>query len=121
MKHQIIINQIPTLLNKLYTPICRNGKPSLIKNKEAKQFLRLIKYQLGKKYEKLKGDISFYCDIDISKRRDYDIDAVLKLLLDSLEGICYENDKQIVDLRVRKFRGQIEDRLVIEIKEIDKP
>jgi Holliday junction resolvase RusA-like endonuclease len=119
LKNTIIIDQIPTLLNKLYQPICKNGKPSLIKNKEAKEFQKMIQFKLGKKYHKLKGDISFKCDIDISKRRDYDIDAVLKLLLDTLQGICYEDDKQIVDLRVRKHRGQDNDRLIVLIEEIN--
>lgn len=57
-------------------------------------------------------------DILICKRKDYDIDALLKLLFDSLNGLAYKDDKQIVDLRVRKHLNQSEDKLIIKIEDI---
>ena len=57
-------------------------------------------------------------DILISKRRNYDIDATLKLLFDSLNKIAFEDDKNIIDLRVRKHLNQEEDKLIIKIEEI---
>lgn len=57
-------------------------------------------------------------DILISKRRNYDIDATLKLLFDSLNKIAFEDDKNIVDLRVRKHLNQEEDKLIIKIEGI---
>ena len=52
-------------------------------------------------------------DILICKRKDYDIDA-----FDSLNGLAYKDDKQIVDLRVRKHLNQNEDKLIIKIEDI---
>ena len=57
-------------------------------------------------------------DILISKRNNYDIDGLLKLLFDSLNGLAYIDDKQIVDLRVRKHLNEIEDKLIIKIEEV---
>ena len=54
-------------------------------------------------------------DILICKRKDYDIDV-----FDSLNGLAYKDkdDKEIVDLRVRKHLNQNEDKLIIKIEDI---
>ena len=52
------------------------------------------------------------------KRKSYDIDGMLKLLFDSLNGYAYKDDEQIVDLRIRKHRNQSEDKLIIKIEEV---
>ena len=49
----------------------------------------------SKKKKKLKN--GKYCD------NNADIDNYCKAILDSLEGIYYENDKQIVMIRARKY------------------
>ena len=113
------LNMIPVLLNKLYIPIIRNGKPSIIKSKDAKEFQRYVQMEsIRQKIKLIKGDVSFYMDILICKRRNYDIDATLKLLFDSLNKIAFEDDKNIVDLRVRKHLNQEEDKLIIKIEGI---
>jgi len=57
-------------------------------------------------------------DILINKRKDYDIDAVEKLVLDSLEGIAYVNDKNIIEKISRKHLKSEDDKLIIEIEEM---
>lgn len=110
---------LPTLLNRLYVPIIKNGKPSIIKNPKTKEFTKYINdICLINRVKPLKKDISFYMDILISKRNNYDIDGLLKLLFDSLNGLAYIDDKQIVDLRVRKHLNEIEDKLIIKIEEV---
>ena len=99
--------------------MCKDGTPRIVKNKSAKDFLNIIRTEcIKQKVKKLKGDLSFICEIDICKRKDYDIDAVLKLLFDSLQGLAYIDDKQIIDLRVRKYRKSDVDKLTILIEEI---
>lgn len=115
----IQLNATQILLNKLYVPIVRNGKASIIKSKEAKEFLKYVQMEcLKQKVKPIKGNILFYMDILISKRKNYDIDASLKLLFDSLNKIAYNDDSQIVDLRVRKHLNQEEDKIIIKIEEI---
>lgn len=120
MKNILEIDQIPILLNKLYQPIVNKstGKPAIIKSKEAKEYTKYIWAKYKPKCKVITGKVKFYMDIDIGKRKDYDIDALLKLLFDSLEGICYENDSQIVDLRVRKFTDTDIEKLTILIESI---
>ena len=112
---------IPTLLNNLYIPIVKpNGKPSIVKSKDAKEFVEYVQMKcLQQKVKPIPGDVLFYMDILICKRNNYDIDAVLKLLFDSFNGLAYKDDKQIVDLRVRKHYKAEKDALIIKIEEIN--
>lgn len=113
------VKNLPTLLNRLYIPIIKNGKPSIIKNPKTKEFTKYINdICLINRVKPFKKDISFYMDILISKRNNYDIDGLLKLLFDSLNGLAYIDDKQIVDLRVRKHLNETEDKLIIKIEEV---
>ncbi len=119
IKMIIKLNASQVLLNRLYIPIIKNGNPSIIKSKEAKEFTRYVQMEcIRQKVKPIKGPILFYMDILISKRKNYDIDASLKLLFDSLNKIAFEDDKNIVDLRVRKHLDQEEDSLVIKIEGI---
>ena len=81
------IKIIPTLLNRLYIPIIKNGKPTIIKNPKSKEFTSYINdLCLVKRVKPFQKDVLFYMDILISKRKSYDIDGMLKLLFDSLNG-----------------------------------
>ena len=50
-------------------------------------------------------------------KRDRDIDSSFKLLLDALEGVVWENDKQVVEIYCRKYKSD-NPRMLVEIKEI---
>lgn len=117
----IIQLQTPVLLNKLYIPIVnkRTGRPSIVKSKEAKEYTKYVHMEcLRQKIKPLKGKLSFSMDILIKDRKDFDIDAVQKLLFDSLEGIVYKNDRDIVEMIARKHTDVEKDGLNILIKEI---
>lgn len=47
-----------------------------------------------------------------------DTDNLGKSVLDALNGVAYEDDKQVVSLRVRKYYGRIP-KVIIKIKEIE--
>jgi len=116
----------PTPLNRLYTPILKwfNNKQiaSIVLSKESREAKKLIQSMvLQQKQDKmLEGHISFYMDIDVVKVKSPDIDALLKQLFDALEGLCYKNDNQILDLRVRKHLNQGTDRFTVYIEKLDK-
>jgi len=116
----IIQLPIPTLLNDLYIPVIKpTGNAGLIKNKEAKEYSKLVHiYCIKQKVKLLTGKLSFKMDILIKDRKDYDIDAVQKLLFDSLEGIAYKNDRNIIELIVRKHLKSEKDGLIIEISQL---
>lgn len=118
----IIQLQTPSLLNTIYIPVIDNKskKPKIIKSKEAKEYTKYVHMEcLRQKTKFLNGKLSFSMDILIKDRKDFDIDAVQKLLFDSLEGIIYKNDKQIVEMIVRKHIGVEKDGINILIRELE--
>lgn len=47
-----------------------------------------------------------------------DVDNVVKIILDSLNGIAYHDDSQVVELKVNKFYGSNE-RVWVQIKKME--
>ncbi len=111
----------PTPLNRLYKPIIKGKYPSIIISKEAREVKKYLQTEVlrQKQNKMLLGHLKFYMDIEVKKVKSPDIDALPKQLFDSLEGLCYKNDNQILDLRVRKHLNMGEDKITILIEEID--
>lgn len=124
-KIQLILKGIkPTPLNRLYTPVCKffNGRwvGTILLSKESRVTKKIIQAEVlrQKQGKMLTGHLSFYMDIDVLKEKSPDIDATLKQLFDALEGFCYTNDKQILDLRVRKHLHSGKDEITIQIEQL---
>jgi len=79
----------------------------------------------------LKADITAYFEIPKSKsKKDKELmikavkrpcskpdsDNIAKIILDSLNGIAYADDSQIVELRVRKYYAE-EPKVILELEE----
>ena len=75
------------------------------------------RYVLSSKYRQSMADIkmlvprnikmyeySVYLGVSFFISKDRDIDSSLKCLLDALTGVCYKDDKQIVELNVIKLK-----------------
>lgn len=65
--------------------------------------------------EPLKGNITMNVMMYFGDRRQRDIDAHLKILLDSMEGIVYENDNQVVELHCFKEIDIKKGRTIVQI------
>lgn len=120
MKHTLILETLPTRLNRLYQPVLRAGRPTIIKTKEGKDAEKTVRMECVRQGVKkpFTGFVSLYIDMDLTGTRGADIDAYQKLLQDSLEGYAYVNDSQIIDLRVRKHFNQAKARLVVSVQQI---
>jgi len=115
------LREIPVSLNRLYIPVINKGKPAIVKNRKAKDFVKYVHLEaLRQKIKPLYGGICLKIDLLRKKgKKDIDIDNINKLLLDSMENICYYNDKQICSIEIRKHSNQDEDGINILISEID--
>lgn len=58
-------------------------------------------FPIPKNFSKKKRQLASYGEIRPAKKPD--CDNIAKIILDSLNGIAYEDDKQIIDLKVAKF------------------
>jgi crossover junction endodeoxyribonuclease RusA len=82
--------------------------------KAYKQQVALIACTNG--LEMLSGDVAIRLDVYREAKRG-DLDNRIKVLLDSLQGILYADDKQIVEIHARQFDDKHNPRVEVEILE----
>lgn len=107
----MITLEIPPLLNRLY----KIGAKGMYKNPEANRYkvscavtCRLAKITKPIK-EPLQLNVYWY-----RKALRGDIDGILKVLLDALQGILYENDSQIMKITVEKLHDKKNPRIELD-------
>lgn len=88
----------PPSVNSLYK---RSRSGQVFKSPEARAFIQQVQYLYGWRMPQ-SGDIEVSIDL-YRPRKTGDIDNIAKVLLDSLQGIAYHNDKQICELHIRRF------------------
>lgn len=103
----------PVPLNQKY--FVRNGRNILsTKYRGAKGDLQLeITAQAN--FEPLSRTVAVNIIQYFGDKRKRDVDAYIKILLDSMEGIIYENDNQINELHVFKEYDKENPRIEIQI------
>ncbi len=70
--------------------------------------------------EPLGGDLAVWLDFELPTRRRLDLDNLSKGCLDALNGVCWRDDRQIVELHLRKRVGKQPGVLVrVEARERD--
>jgi Holliday junction resolvase RusA-like endonuclease len=67
------------------------------------------------RFEPLRGSVVMNVMMYFGDNRKRDIDSYLKILLDSMEGIIYENDNQVVEMHCFKEIDVKNPRTVIQI------
>ena len=65
----------------------------------------------------LEGDVYCYIEIHFKDKRKRDIDNYVKTIFDCLSGVCYIDDRQITDLRVKKYQGE-KDMMLIKFNKL---
>ena len=107
----MITLDIPVSLNRLYIRTRRG----IAKSPAAKTYTLHARWQmLAQRIEPVEGD----CVITIRvyrKAKRGDLDNYLKLLLDTLEGFAYYNDRQIVEIHGYRFDDRINPRVEVEV------
>lgn len=62
----------------------------------------------------LTGNVKVSMDLYRPARRG-DLDNRIKILLDSLEGIAFENDSQIIEIHARQFEDKLNPRVWVVV------
>ncbi len=113
----IILHGEPKSTSHIYKMTCRGRFASMYMSKEGKMikesYIKQTKLQWANKA--IKGDVRVYIELYFGTKRKSDIDNFGKLLLDSLTGICWVDDSQIVDMRVVKKYDKNKGRIEITI------
>lgn len=94
----------------------RNGL--VLVSKEAKDYKERVGWIcIAAGIEPHCDDVRVSIDVYRPARRG-DLDNVAKILLDALAGQAYTNDKQIVDLHLRRFDDKDNPRVEVEIQAV---
>jgi Holliday junction resolvase RusA-like endonuclease len=104
------LNLLPPSINNVYK---RSKNGGIYCDKSVLEFKEAVKKELNsKKFIKINGPVSINIKFHI-KKKNADIDNPLKILLDSLNKIVYNDDKQVHVLNVVKIVGDIEKAIVV--------
>jgi len=114
---KITLSGNPLSTQHIYRSACRGSFPTRYMIKEGKDLKEQYQSEARNQY---KGKVmSTDCDMEIilffKDKRRRDVDNYNKLVLDSLEGIVYEDDKQIQKLTVEKKLSVENPRIEVEI------
>jgi Holliday junction resolvase RusA-like endonuclease len=114
MKAIVLTLDLPPLGNRAY----RNWGGRMVMSPEARLYKANVLESLqSENITALDGTISVSMDV-YRKRKAGDLDGYAKILLDSMQGICYANDKQIVELHARRFDDKHHPRVHVTIEQV---
>lgn len=96
----------------------RNFNGRMVTSDEARAYKSEVMYTcLQQDIEMLEGDISLTVKV-YRPRKSGDLDNRLKVSLDSLNGIAYRDDSQIVELHAYRYDDKTDPRVEIEIEQV---
>ena len=115
----------PPTVNHMYINriigVGKNKRIMRVKTDVAHNFIKLLSNKAREIYKQpitkdndVKLIYTLYCD----KKGRSDLDNTFKAIQDSLEGVCFENDKQITEIDAKKIRNCGFDGFDIEVKKL---
>lgn len=88
----------------------------MVKTDEAKRYQGAVRLRgLQVRARPLEGAVSVSISV-FRKARRGDLDGFLKLILDSLQGVAFENDSQVVELHAMRFDDPADPRVVVVVE-----
>jgi Holliday junction resolvase RusA-like endonuclease len=122
----------PLSQNRAWRIVTIRGRGTLAKTKESKVWQLAIAGASAAALEPLSrwdGKVRVDMDVHFDSMRP-DLDGPVKLALDALQGVkppksllreggCIVNDRQVQELRVRRFTDKIEPRLEVRVHFLD--
>lgn len=107
----------PKSTQTCYKYACRGNFPTMYMTKECKDLKESYQWQAKAQYkEKITDkDIEIVVRLYFGTKRKADIDNFNKLILDSLTGIVWEDDSQIIKMTISKHYDKENPRAEIEL------
>jgi len=97
-----LILPIPPAMNNLYVNIPGKGRGMTQKGKDWKT---AAGHEVRKHWRGEPSKKAFCIDLDVYVKYMRDADSSTKVVLDSMQGIVYENDSQVEEIRLRRFKA----------------
>lgn len=112
-----LILPYPPSVNHLYANF-RGRRIISAKGRKFKADIALLARRQGAVV--LSGDLSVTFRV-FRPRKSGDLDNRLKISQDALKGICFADDKQIIEIHAFRFDDKTNPRIEIDLKEIENP
>lgn len=84
--------------------------------RETKEFEELIGW-CAKSVVKKPTEKPVKVSIDVYSKTRADIDNIAKAVMDGLSGVAYVDDRQVVELRIRKLKPVESEKILVSIRE----
>lgn len=97
-----MILPMPPALNHLYVNIPRKGRVLSYKGSDWKKGAG---WEARQHWKGEPSKAPFTVSIELHVKHVRDIDSSSKLLLDAMQGIVYENDTQVDELNIRRYKA----------------
>ena len=98
---QFELDCVPPSLNSMY----RKFRNRVVLSQQAKDFKQLIADSVSDNFTGLSGKLHLQVTFMFADNRKRDIDNYLKVLLDAMKGILFQDDDQIFSMQVTKHIG----------------
>jgi len=110
----------PLSTNNIYKSTCRGRFASVYMSKEGKDLKEsyMTQARIQYRHPPLEGDLKVSIILYHGTHRRTDIDNFNKILFDSLTGIAWVDDSQIMQLTIVKSYDKTNPRIEIEIHEL---
>lgn len=120
-KANLTLKGSPRTTNTLYATMCRGNFPSRYMTSEGKALKEDYQWQAKSQYRKkpMKGELEVWTTLYLKTKRKADIDNFNKIYFDSLSGIVWEDDSQIVEHHISKRYDAKNPRIEVEVSVID--
>ena len=114
----IVLKGRPQSTNHLYKVTFKGSYPHMYMTADGKATKESYIWQTKVQWKKgvLKGDIKLDIKLYFQDKRRRDWDNYHKIAMDALEGIVFEDDRQIQDVHVRKYLDKDNPRIEIYVK-----
>ena len=108
LKIDLAIN-VPSVNHYCISTISKQGKVLRFPNKQAKDFKKAIQDTFKQAYPAhvpIGGDVEVVISLGFKTPQTHDVDNYAKVPLDAMNGVVYQDDKQITQLTLKKYRAE---------------
>ena len=115
----IILKGDPKSTQNVYRVACTGRFPRMYMSDIGKSIKEDYQLQLKSQWKKkpLKKELSVTIRLYFKQNRKHDVDNFNKIILDSLTGIVWEDDSQIMEILIQKYLDKDDPRAEIDITE----
>ena len=116
MKDVLILPYPPSTNRYWRHTVNRSGQPVIYLTQDGKEYKTIVGWMALKSgyTQPYAEEVILYLDV-YRPRQVGDLDNRIKILMDALQGFCYENDSQVVEIHARRFEDKTDPRAEVRV------